>query len=83
MKVLKSRIYEKELEMKRAELAKQYDEKKPIEWGSQIRSYVLHPYSMVKDHRTSCETSNAQGVLDGGLDAFIDAYLRYEKKKQD
>lgn len=81
LKVLKSRLYEKELERKKSELAKQYEEKKPIEWGSQIRSYVLHPYSMVKDHRTGCETSNASGVLNGDLDAFMDAYLRYDKKR--
>lgn len=76
MKILKSRIYERELREKKAELAKQYEKKKPIEWGSQIRSYVLHPYSMVKDHRTSRETSNASGVLDGDLDGFMEAYLR-------
>ncbi|NQU95946.1 MAG: peptide chain release factor 2 [Candidatus Omnitrophica bacterium] len=76
MKVLKSRIYEKELEKKKADLVKQHEEKKLIEWGSQIRSYVLHPYSMVKDHRTGCETSAAQNILDGDLDIFIDAYLR-------
>ena len=81
MKVLKSRIYEKELEKKRQELNKQYDEKKRIEWGSQIRSYVLHPYSMVKDHRTGCQTSDAQGVLSGDVDAFMDAYLRGTKTK--
>lgn len=81
MKVLKSRIYEKELERKRKELAKQHEEKKSIEWGSQIRSYVLHPYSMVKDHRTAFETSNATSVLEGNLDGFMDAYLRLEKKK--
>jgi len=81
MKVLKSRLYERELERKKAELTKQHEEKKRIEWGSQIRSYVLHPYSMVKDHRTSCETSGALGVLDGDLDGFMDAYLRYEKKR--
>ncbi|MGB2705757.1 MAG: peptide chain release factor 2 [Candidatus Omnitrophota bacterium] len=80
MKVLKSRLYERELERKKAELARQHEEKKPIEWGSQIRSYVLHPYSMVKDHRTACETSNASGVLNGDLDVFMDAYLKYDKK---
>ncbi len=82
MKILKSRIYETELEKKKAELARQHEEKKSIEWGSQIRSYVLHPYSMVKDHRTSCETSDAAGVLNGGLDSFMDAYLRYEAGKK-
>jgi len=81
MKILKSRIYEMELERKKARLAKQHDEKKSIEWGSQIRSYVLHPYSMVKDHRTSCETSGAVAVLNGDLDRFMDAYLKYEKKR--
>ena len=81
MKVLKSRIYEKELERKKNELARQYEDKKPIEWGSQIRSYVLHPYSMVKDHRTGFETSSTQSVLDGNLDGFIEAYLRYDKKR--
>jgi peptide chain release factor 2 len=76
MSVLKARLYEKELEEKRKKLARQYEEKKKIEWGSQIRSYVLHPYSMVKDHRTTCQTSNAQGVLDGDIDSFIEAYLK-------
>jgi len=81
LKILKSRIYERELEKKKAELAKQYEKKKPIEWGSQIRSYVLHPYSMVKDHRTGHETSNTASVLDGDLDAFMEAYLRREKDR--
>ena len=81
MKVLKSRLYERELENKKAELAKQHENKKPIEWGSQIRSYVLHPYSLVKDHRSSYETSSASDVLNGNLDRFMDAYLRYEKKR--
>ncbi len=79
MKILKSRIYERELEKKKSELAKQYEDKKRIEWGSQIRSYVLHPYSMVKDHRTGFETSNAAGVLDGNLDGFIEAYLKMRR----
>ena len=76
MKLLKSRLYERQLEEKRAELTKQYENKKSIEWGSQIRSYVLHPYSLVKDHRTSFQTSNAHGVLDGDLNGFMEAYLR-------
>jgi peptide chain release factor 2 len=75
IKILKSRVkqYYKELEDK-----KRLDKlavKKKIEWGSQIRSYVLHPYNMVKDHRTEAETSNALGVLDGDLDMFIESYL--------
>ncbi len=82
MKVLKSRLYERELERKKTELAKQYEEKKPIEWGSQIRSYVLHPYSLIKDHRTGFEVRNAEAVLDGGLDGFIEAYLRYDKSRE-
>jgi len=82
MKILKSRIYERELEKKRSELAKQYEEKKSIEWGSQVRSYVLHPYSMVKDHRTAHETSDAEGVLNGNLDKFIDSYLRSDKNRK-
>ena len=76
MKVLKARIYEREREEKRKEVTKKYEDKKRIEWGSQIRSYVLHPYSMVKDHRTSCETSNTQAVLDGDLNIFMEAYLK-------
>lgn len=81
MKVLKSRIYEMELKKKKSELEKKHSEKKRIEWGSQIRSYVLHPYSMVKDHRTRCETSDSGSVLNGRLERFIEAYLRYDKKK--
>jgi len=81
MKILKSRIYEKELERKRKELTREYESKKRIEWGSQIRSYVLHPYSMVKDHRSNHETSNSQAVLDGNIDGFIEAYLKYDKSK--
>lgn len=81
MKILRSRLYEKEIERKKDLLARQYEGKKSIEWGSQIRSYVLHPYSMVKDHRTGCETSDTTGTLNGDLDAFIEAYLRYDKKR--
>jgi len=75
IKILKSRVkqfYKEAEEKKRQDKA---IEKKKIEWGSQIRSYVLHPYNMVKDHRTDVETSNALGVLDGDLDMFIEAYL--------
>lgn len=75
MRILKSKLYQMELERK-MELQRQLEgTKMKIEWGSQIRSYVMHPYKMVKDHRTGCETSNVQDVLDGNIDAFIKSYL--------
>ena len=77
LKILKARIYEFEREKKEEDLLKRYGgQKKKIEWGSQIRSYVMHPYNMVKDHRTGLETSDVSKVMDGGLDEFIEAYLR-------
>jgi peptide chain release factor 2 len=76
MKVLKGRLYEKKLEEQEAALAKIRGDQKDIAWGSQIRSYVFHPYSMVKDHRTGEETGNIQAVMDGEIDNFIHAYLR-------
>lgn len=76
MRVLKARLFELEREKREAEIAAQSGEKADIEWGSQIRSYVLHPYKMVKDHRTGEETSDVESVLDGDLDAFIYAYLK-------
>ncbi len=75
MKALKSRLYQLAREEEDAKMSKFSDSKKKIEWGSQIRSYVFHPYNMVKDHRTSCETSNVQAVMDGDIDEFIRAYL--------
>ncbi len=75
MKILAAKLYQKELEEKRARLKEMEDSKKDIAWGSQIRSYVFHPYNMVKDHRTNEETSNTQAVMDGDIDAFIKAYL--------
>jgi peptide chain release factor 2 len=75
-KILKARIYELERQKKEQELAKQSAEKKRIEWGSQIRSYVLQPYTLVKDHRTDYETGDANKVLDGGIDELIEAYLK-------
>ncbi|MHB8138308.1 MAG: peptide chain release factor 2 [Smithellaceae bacterium] len=75
MKYLKSRLYERELQLKNDKLDEENKQKKDIAWGSQIRSYVLHPYKMVKDHRTNLETGNAQKVLDGDIDDFIQAYL--------
>lgn len=82
MKVLRARLYERqrrELEKKMAEIQGQ---KQEIAWGSQIRSYVFHPYNMVKDHRTGVQTSNSQAVMDGQIDMFIEAYLRYKKNKK-
>jgi peptide chain release factor 2 len=75
MSMLKSRLYEKELEKQNSEKQKVEDTKKDNAWGSQIRSYVLHPYQMIKDHRTGLETSQTQKVLDGELDALIKEYL--------
>ena len=75
MKELKSRLYEIEVRKKEEEAESLAGEKKEIGWGSQIRSYVLHPYRMVKDHRTDYEVGNADAVLDGDLDGFIEAYL--------
>ena len=75
MKYLKSRLYEKELELKNDKINEENKLKKDIAWGSQIRSYILHPYKMVKDHRTNLENNNANKVLDGDIDDFIHAYL--------
>ncbi|MSU66798.1 MAG: peptide chain release factor 2 [Opitutus sp.] len=76
LNVLKSRLYEKKQDEQRAEMDKFYGEKGEIGWGSQIRSYVLQPYQMVKDLRTGLSTSDTQGVLDGDLDRFVNAWLR-------
>jgi peptide chain release factor 2 len=75
MKVLRARMYERELEIRRKEIDARNSEKKEIAWGSQIRSYVLAPYRLVKDTRTGEETGNVDAVLDGGLDRFVRAYL--------
>jgi peptide chain release factor 2 len=75
MRILKSQLYELELRKQQDEQAKIEGEKKKIEWGSQIRSYVLHPYKMIKDLRTNHETGNVQAVLDGDLNPFIKAFL--------
>lgn len=76
MSMLKSKLYQLELDKQAQEAAELKGEQLEIGWGSQIRSYVFHPYSMVKDHRTNYETGNVQAVMDGDLDPFIDAYLR-------
>ncbi|MDU0451085.1 peptide chain release factor 2 [Staphylococcus chromogenes] len=80
MKMLKAKLYQLEIEQKERELAEIRGEQKEIGWGSQIRSYVFHPYSMVKDHRTNEETGNVNAVMDGDIGAFIDAYLRSQLK---
>jgi peptide chain release factor 2 len=82
MKVLRSKLYERKIEEQRKELDEIRGEQQEIGWGSQIRSYVFHPYSMVKDHRTSAETGNVDAVMDGDLDAFIDAFLRNQIKSE-
>ena len=80
MSVLKARLYEMEMDKKRAEMEKHYGEKGEIGWGRQIRSYVFQPYQMVKDLRTGEQTSDVQGVMDGDLNAFIEAFLRGKKR---
>lgn len=81
MKMLKSRLYEMELQRRNALKDVANSSKKKIEWGSQIRSYVFHPYKMIKDHRTDYEVGNVQPVMDGELDGFIKAYLMSEKEE--
>jgi peptide chain release factor 2 len=76
MKMLKAKLYELEKQKNAEEAAKKSGEKKDIAWGSQIRSYVFHPYNMIKDHRTDHETANIGPVMDGDLDSFIMAFLR-------
>ena len=76
MRILRARVYELILDQKRKDMEKFYGEKGEIAWGNQIRSYVLQPYTMVKDHRTNLETSNVDAVLDGDIHQFIEAYLR-------
>ncbi|MDO8675719.1 MAG: peptide chain release factor 2 [Candidatus Omnitrophota bacterium] len=83
MKVLRARLYELKRRQQEDVLNKEAGDKQKIEWGSQIRSYVLQPYIMVKDHRTGVETGNAQKVLDGGIDDFIQAYLRTKPEDRD
>ena len=75
MRILLSRLVEREMKLRADELAQIKGEHISPEWGNQIRSYVLHPYQMVKDHRTELSVSDAEGVLDGDLDEFIDSYL--------
>lgn len=83
MRILKSRLYQMQLEEQRREKLKLRGEYQSAEWGNQIRSYVLHPYKLVKDHRTEYETQDPQAVLDGDLEAFMEAYLRKELGESD
>lgn len=80
MKMLKSRLYEEEMRKRQEALNATNSNKKKIEWGSQIRSYVFHPYKMIKDHRTDYEVGNVGPIMDGELDGFIKAYLMMEKE---
>ncbi len=79
LKVLRSRLFEIQQQERSEEVSELKGEFKKVEWGSQIRSYVLHPYQMVKDHRSDYETGNTQAVLDGHIDAFIEAYLKMKQ----
>lgn len=79
MKILKAKLYERKKQEEESKLGAIEKEKKEIAWGSQIRSYVMHPYKLIKDHRTKHETSNVDQVMDGDLDAFIEAYLLMKK----
>jgi peptide chain release factor 2 len=76
LKILTAKLYEYEADKKRKEMEKFYGEKGEIAWGRQIRSYVLQPYTLAKDHRTETEIGNVQGVLDGEIDPFIESYLK-------
>ena len=82
MRVLRSRIYAKLLEEEEEKRSQIAGEKKDISWGNQIRSYVFQPYTMVKDHRTGVQTANITTVMDGGIDQFIEGYLRWKERKK-
>jgi peptide chain release factor 2 len=81
MKMLRARLYQREKEIQAEQRQDLHGEKKEIAWGSQIRSYVLQPYQLVKDHRTNHETGNVDSVLDGNIDPFLKAYLLWEEKE--
>lgn len=80
LKILKAKIYQREIELKKQEMQDLKGEKKEIGWGSQIRSYVLHPYQMIKDHRTNMESGKVDAVLDGDIDDFIKGFLFWKSK---
>ena len=81
MKVLRSRLHERKKEEQKKRLEAGYAQKQEIAWGSQIRSYVMHPYTKVRDHRTDLEKGNVNAVMDGGIDEFIEAYLKWKIRK--
>ncbi len=81
MKVLRARLFEMEMKKKEDEIKRLHGEMSEIGWGSQIRSYVFQPYTLVKDHRTGCEAGNITAVMDGEIDDFINAYLKWNKSK--
>ena len=82
MKMLKARLYQLEIDKEKEKQKDLEDKKKDIAWGSQIRSYVFHPYNLVKDHRTKEETGNIQSIMDGDIDIFIKAYLLGQMNKE-
>lgn len=81
LNILKARLYEEERRKQEEKMQSAYSKKQKIEWGSQVRSYVMHPYSLVKDHRSEYETGNVNAVMDGKLDKFIEAYLKMQKSR--
>ena len=81
LKILRAKLYEEKIRQQEEKISQHNINKRKIEWGSQIRSYVMHPYTMVKDHRTDYETGNVNAVMDGEIDAFIEAYLKSQKSK--
>ncbi|OGX14828.1 MAG: peptide chain release factor 2 [Omnitrophica WOR_2 bacterium RBG_13_41_10] len=81
LKILRAKLYEEKVRQQEEKISQHNISKRKIEWGSQIRSYVMHPYSMVKDHRTDYETGNVGAVMDGEIGAFIEAYLKSQKSK--
>jgi peptide chain release factor 2 len=83
MKMLKAKIYEMEQEKKRKDVEQLYGNKGEIAWGHQIRSYVMQPYTMVKDHRTGIDVGNVNAVMDGAIDVFIEAYLKQKQQEED
>jgi len=82
MKILTAKLYEYEQDKKRKQMEQFYGNKGEIAWGSQIRSYVMQPYTMVNDHRTELKKGNVEAVLDGDLNEFIEAYLKHERRSK-